>query len=78
MSNKYTVKKQGNDWVVVIKKTGIIIAYLDNKCQAEEYMQVQIMDDERSEYYAEYNREMLLKELMHEYMEIVKEVHCNN
>ena len=43
----YSIKKQGNEFIVANSK-GIIIAYFATRAMANEYAEAQSMDDERS------------------------------
>lgn len=51
---KYTVKKQGADYIVVNAK-GLILAYCDTRAQAQDVAQAQARDDERHQVMSTYN-----------------------
>ena len=63
---KYTVKKQGGEFVVVNAK-GIIIAYCTTRDQAEDVKQAQQRDEERSTTEAAYNDQQADRAMRSEY-----------
>lgn len=55
MSNKYRISKEENDCVVSIRKTGLIIAYLNTREDAADYLAAQERADEQSKVMREFN-----------------------
>lgn len=62
----YKVKKEAGEYVVVNAK-GIIIAYCDNRDQAEDVITAQLRDEERGAVEAAYNEQQEIKALLAEF-----------
>lgn len=54
-TSKYRISKEENDWVVSIRKTGLIIAYLNTREDAADYLAAQERADEQSRVMREFN-----------------------
>jgi hypothetical protein len=64
--NNYRISKEGNEWAVSSKKTGLILAAFDRKDQAEDYLVAQRRADEQSQVLGDFNRAALIRELLAE------------
>jgi hypothetical protein len=63
---KYSISKEQNEWVVCVRKTGLIIAYFERKDQAQDYLTSQVRADEQSQVLSDFNHQQLLRELQAE------------
>jgi len=64
---KYSITKQDGEFVVANNK-GIIIAYCDTREQAQDVMQAQQLDNERSQVESQFNQQQNLKALRAEFL----------
>ena len=64
--NNYRISKEGNEWAVSNKKTGLILVTFDRKDQAEDYLVAQRRADEQSQVLGDLNRAALIRELLAE------------
>lgn len=65
---KYKVTKEGSDFVVIDKKSGLIIAYFEKKFDADQYLTEQERDNERANVMSAYNTEQEGKALISEFL----------
>lgn len=66
---KYHISKQSGEWIVVVRKTGLIIASFDHKHLADDYLAAQKRADEQSEVMSAYNKAALNRELMADFID---------
>jgi hypothetical protein len=64
---KYSITQQNGEFVVANNK-GIIIAYCDTRAQAQDVMQAQQLDNERSQVESQFNQQQNLKALRAEFL----------
>lgn len=62
----YRVSKEANEWIVSDRATGLILAYFDDKPQAQDYAAAQARADEQSRVLGDFNAAEELRCLMAE------------
>lgn len=68
-SKGYQVSLERSEWIVSVRKTGVILAYFQHKHQAEEYIAEQGKADEQHAVMGAYNEEQEIRCLAAEFLQ---------